>query len=218
MMTLKNSRRISPLIAIVLLSSFVTGCHLHSPFQEELAKDIQTRYQGVSPSALQALEVLDSDIDKLLNSERANFELYRDTSEQTLLNMKWGAYKQAVKGVEANYFANDGKEQGVVADVRDGIATEEKAIKDLKVAGDKLDEVVTSLSKALKKAEEKTSLSEELDKAKGTITVALTAIHEVINKDPKTPLAKRLSGSVGEIDKYIKQLSEKELSKENRKR
>ena len=217
-MAQKNSRRNFPVIVTVLLSLFVTGCHLHSPFQEELAKDIQTRYKLVSPSAIQALEVLDSDMDKLLDSQRADFELYRETSEQVLLNMKWGEYKQAVKTLEAGYFENNGDEKGVVAQVRDGIKTEECAIKDLQLEIDKLGEVVTSLNKALKKAEEKTSLSEELDEVKGTITAAIKAIHTVVSADPNTPLAKRLSASVGEIDKYIKQLSENEKSKGNRKR
>lgn len=217
-MAQKNSRRNFLVIVTVLFSLFVTGCHLHSPFQEELAKDIQTRYKAVSPSALQALEVLDSDMEKLLDSQRADFELYRETSEQVLLNMKWGDYKRAVKTIEAGYFENNGDERGVVAQVRDGITTEDRAIKDLQIEIDKLGEVVTTLNKALKKAEEKTSLSEELEEAKGTINAAITAIHAVVSANPNTPLAKRLSASVGEIDKYIKQLSENEKGKENRKR
>ncbi|HKR58145.1 MAG TPA: hypothetical protein VJS64_00325, partial [Pyrinomonadaceae bacterium] len=211
-------RRNTILVTALVLLPLVSGCHLHSPFREELAKDIQSRYKLVSPSALQALEVLDDDMNKLLDSQQADFEVYRETSEQVLLNMKWNAYRTAVKGLEDSYFRANGDELGVVAQVRDGIKTEEKAIKDLNVAIDQLDKVLNSLNLALKKAEAHTSLAEDLEETKKTITAALTAIHVAVQQNPDSPLAKRLSSSVGEIDKYIKQLSDNEMKKENKKR
>jgi hypothetical protein len=211
-------RRSTVLVLTVTVSFSVTSCRLHSQFQEDLAKDVQSRYKLVTPSALQALEVLDSDMDKLLESQRADFDLLRETSENELINITWSSYRTKVKDLQDAYFQDDGGALGVVADVKKGIKIEEAAIKDLKAGSAELDKVLTSLNLALKKAEAKTSLSEDLEDANKTITNALTAIRAAVVQDPNSPLAERLSTSVGEIDKFIKQLSADELSKENRQR
>lgn len=205
----------SLLMMVVIAAVLVTGCRLHSPLQEELAKDVQDRYKLVSPSAVHALEVLDSDLDKLLESERADFEVYRETTENEVINMTWELYRTRVSALKSKYFKDDGSEQGVAAEVKNGIVAEDKAIKTLDTRIEELDKILKSLNKALKKAEEGAStLAADLEDAKTIIAGALSAIQAAINNDPASPLAQRLSSSVGEIDKLIKQLAANKLKRE----
>src|ERR1700720_3168198 len=94
-------------VALALLCSLSifgnVGCRLHSPLQEALAKDIQSRYKLVSPSALEALESLDNDLDRLVEAERADFEVYKETSETELVNATWSQLFSQIDGLNKGY-------------------------------------------------------------------------------------------------------------------
>src|SRR6185369_7962130 len=129
--------------------------------------------------------------------------------ENEVINMTWELYRTRVSALKSKYFKDDGSEQGVAAEVKNGIVAEDKAIKTLDTRIEELDKILKSLNKALKKAEEGAStLAADLEDAKTIIAGALSAIQAAINNDPASPLAQRLSSSVGEIDKLIKQLAD----------
>ncbi|MBV9925259.1 MAG: hypothetical protein JOZ96_09615 [Acidobacteria bacterium] len=89
---------------ICALLAGTTGCpRLHSPGQEELAHDVQARYKTLTPSAVQALEGLDADLDKLIESQRADFEIYKETSESQLVTTTWGKLEDELCGLEKKY-------------------------------------------------------------------------------------------------------------------
>jgi hypothetical protein len=215
---------------ICALTVGTTGCpRIHSPGQEELAHDVRDRYKTLTPSAVQALEGLDADLDKLIESQRADFEIYKETSESQLATITWGGLKCLLEEMETRYTpgpkdpaALSKCAKGALAhpllpgDSRQGvesqIATEKKALEALEKQSDDLDTAVKQLNKGLKEAEKKRTLQEQLGEAKRVINATLGSVKttlDAVQKDPNSPLSARLSVTVKGLSDFLDEVNNK---------
>jgi hypothetical protein len=188
-----------------------SGCRVHSPAQEELAKDIRSRYEKVTPSALDALENLDADLEKLVESERADFEIIKETSETRLLDLTWEQFQKDVEDLRKGFLKTDGE-------LKNGVDVETKTIADLTAQFNILSETVRKLDEAIVKAEKRKTLTESLEDAKIIVNGTIAALHNAVASNAGTPVSERLSGSIEQINKLVKDLEKLENSRKNAER
>lgn len=214
---------------ICVLVAATTGCpRIHSPSQEALAHDVQERYKTLTPSALQALEALDVDIEKLIESQHADFEIYKETSESKLVTTTWAKLKAELDELEKKFGPKPGEE--VVAepdcaklaqksppdqsrgDIEALIACEGETLKRLDNQSAELAATVNKLNKGLKEAEKKPTLQEQLDETKRVINATVGALDETLKKvreDPASPLSNRLSITVKGLKDFLTKVDDK---------
>jgi hypothetical protein len=189
------------------LTLFSTGCpRLHSPGQEELARDIQERYKTLTPSAVTALEALDEDLEKLIESERADFDIYKETSENVLVTTTWSGLLNEISALEVKF--ND-KERN---DVDKAIKDRKDAIEKLKKRSNELGEALKLMNEGLKKAEKQPTLNDQLNEMKRTINATVKALDDTLKEvqtEPGSPLSERLSITVKGLNDYLSVLDDK---------
>jgi hypothetical protein len=189
------------------LAALTTGCpRLHSPLQEELARDVQARYKTLSPSAVQALEGLDADLEKLIESQRADFEVYKETSESQLVTTTWGALNNELRNFELIF--SDAERSKLDQEIK----AEEVVIASLEKQSGELSAAVKKLNEGLKEAEKQSSLKERLDEANRVIDTTLSSVGDTLDKvqkDSSSPLSERLSITIKGLNDFLAEVRNK---------
>jgi hypothetical protein len=192
-------------LPLLILSAALSnvGCYMHSDAQEALAKDIQTRYGTVMPAGLEALESLDKDLDRLLASRKADFELYKETSATAMVNDSWEQLINQGRSLDTtlgSYSDEIGKGK---KDAETAELAVKKRIADL---GNKLDE----MDQAIGKIEDKKTLKERLDNAEGIINQVSSSLKTLVPPGgASSPVDVRLSQSIKDINDYLGSLKTK---------
>lgn len=194
-------------ILISMLVAVTTGCpRIHSPLQEELAHDVQERYKTLTPSALQALEELDADLERLVASERSDFEIYRETSENALVTADWAQVLRTINNLEKG-FNDDARKK-----LDDEVANHTQERTKLQARSKELAASIKKMNEGLKKAEKGASVKEQLAEAKRVITETVTALNTTlanVKADPSSPLAERLSITVKGLSDFVAVIDDK---------
>jgi hypothetical protein len=214
------------------LVAMTTGCpRIHSPAQEELAHDVQERYKTLTPSALQALEALDTDLEKLIESQRADFEIYKETSESLLVTTTWAKLKKELAEMENKYGPKPGEDAAAPPDcaqlaaqlendttamsrkdIVDLITCEQTTLKGLGTQSGELADAIKKLNKGLKEAEKMPTLQEQLNETKRVINATVTALDATLKKaqaDPASPISERLSITVKGLNDFLTEVNDK---------
>ncbi len=189
------------------LISSQTGCYLHSDEQEDLAKDILERYSLIQPAGDVALQNLETDLNQMLDAQKANTDLLTLTSEVVIVEKPWA---------EMIKLANQEKTK-LDETSKETIKGFEKIKKDqerLQKQKEKLEAALETTDEALAKLEDKKSLKERLETARQIIKTTTAAIDEAIKVDAGDPINQRLKNSVDEIVKYLDGLKNEETKTE----
>lgn len=198
------------LLAYTLIGALVaatTGCpRLHSPLQEELARDVQERYKTLTPSAVQALEALDADLEKVIETQRANFDIYKETSEQFLVTTMWGTLLAELENFEKEFSAE------TRAEIEKQIKDAKSALQALEKQSGEMAAAVKTLNEGLKKAEKQATLKERLDETKRVINATVSALNDTlkdVQADRTSPLSERLSITVKGLNDFLAEVNDK---------
>jgi hypothetical protein len=198
------------LLALPLMGH--SGCRIHSPAQEELAKDVRSRYEKITPSALDALENLDADLEKLIESERADFEIIKETSENRLLDITWATFRNDVESLRIAFHQKD---LGLATKLQKGVDEENKTVTNLAAQTKTLTGTVSKLDEAIEKTEKRKTLAESLEEAKIIVNQTIAALNDAVAKNAGTPVSERLSGAIGQINKLVQDLDKLENDSKN---
>ena len=220
--TIRKSLIIFTLVLTTLPLMGHSGCRVHSPEQEELAKDLKSRYEKITPSALDALESLDVDIEKLVASERADFEIIKETSENRLLDLNWTGFQNDVETLRTKFYPRANNElvagPGSALEITNKIKAEDTTIANLGDQIKTLSETVDKLDEAIGEAEKKKPLSDSLEEAKLIINGTIKALNDAVANNAGTPVSDRLSKSIGEINKLVGDLNQLEKDRKKSER
>lgn len=193
----KNKRKVFSYIAVIfcIVVSLMTntGCRLYSPGQNAIAKDLREKYRTVTPSSLQALESLDKTLDRLIESERNDFKVYKDTLEQNIINGRWSSFITNTSSLKDTLTNRKN-----TAETK--IKKENEKIAELKTRLNKLNETLEKLNEALTEAEKKKTTEEKLNEAKMIINSSLTILEKLTTD---ASLTDRLKEAAKEIKKYL---------------
>jgi hypothetical protein len=192
-------------LPLLILSAALSnvGCYMHSDEREELAKDIQSRYRSVMPAGLEALESLDKDLERLLASRKADFELFKETSTTAIVNDRWEQLRDQTSTLDATLGSYSDEIRNGKKDAEDAEVALKKRIGDL---GDKLDQ----MDEAIGKIENKKTLQERLDSAEGIINQVTRSLKTLVpSGGAPSPVDARLSQAVKDINDYLSSLKTK---------
>jgi len=195
------------LLVIFIFCLISSGCYLHSDEQEDLANDIFARYKVINPAGDTALQNLDADLKKLLDTQRINTNLLTGATENSVVEGTWGGLTSTAGTLQiklAENIATNKKQAKLI--------TEKK--KELAGRKTDLEAVLESMNKALAKLEGKRTLEERLEIAKSIINTTSKAINRLIPTAPATPYDKRLKSSIEDVIDYLDAIDNKEVKTE----
>jgi hypothetical protein len=198
-------KRICLLLVILSAALSNAGCYMHSDEREALAKDVQSRYASVLPAGSEALESLDKDLEQLLASKRADFEVLKETAAIELVDLTWGELISRTDSLNKRLFQTSVK-------IANGKREDADAAAALKTKIDAFDDKLGVMDKAIGEIENKKTLQERLDQSKDVIkqvTTALTTLLPPPGTSAASPVDARLSQALGDINQYLGTLNTK---------
>ena len=185
------------LLPVLLIVASASGCYIHSEEREELAKDIQTRYGSIAPAGLEVLESLDKDVERLLASRKADFDLLRETSALEIVDLNWDEAIEKANGINKELFL-----------AWDSVRGEQQSENDIRTELEKriaaFDERLAVMNKAIAKIENQKTTGERLTDSRNLIREITSSLHTILPAGGgRTPLDARLSAAIGDINTYL---------------